>query len=313
MDRPAPLDRRRASCRFVGVGILACLAAVTVPRPVFGYCRTNTCEEDLDNPDCHDDPVTHCLAGGQWLYWSDSCISFSIHAAASPLRGISYEEASETITRAMNVWTDARCDGKPVSMAAIQFPAVACDVVEYNQYRTEGPNANVWMFRDDGWPYDDGGRTLALTAVWFNVKTGEIYDADVEINSHEASLVDGFGASLAEIATHEAGHIYGLAHSDDSGAIMYESYSNLMGIADTLTDDDEAGICEIYPPDRDAPPCDPTPRNGFGPHCGGQPPSCRAAAPGSGRGKSGAWWLGMTMLLLAVRLRRKPPAATHRV
>jgi hypothetical protein len=161
------------------------------------------------------------------------------------------------------------------------------------------------MFRDDGWPYDDEGQTLALVSVWFNSETGELYDADVEINSYEAPLSGAYGASLLEIATHEAGHIYGLAHSSDPGAIMYARYSTLMGIADTLTTDDAAGICAIYPPDRDAPTCDPTPRHGFGPQCGGEPPSCRTAAPGSARNETLVWCLLGTTLIRRRRASRR--------
>ena len=309
----APKRGLQAPGRLLGLGTLACLAALSIPRPALGYCRTNTCEEDHDNPNCHRDPITGCLEGGESLFWKQSCISFSVQAAGSPRRGISYTEAATTIAKAMNVWTAASCGGKSVSMEAIQFPAVACDVVEYNQYRTEGPNANIWMFRDDGWPYEDDGQTLALTAVWFNVKTGEIYDADVEVNSYEATLVDDYGASLMEIATHEAGHIYGLAHSDNEHAIMYASYSHLTGIADALTPDDEAGICAVYPPDRDAPACDPTPRNGFGPQCGGQPPSCQASPPRSDGLRTRPWWLWATTLLLGMRLRRSARTTRHLV
>ena len=75
------------------------------------YCRTNTCEAEPDNPACDYDPVTSCLGGGEPLFWSGSCISFSIHGAASPLRGISYEEASATISEAMSLWANATCAG----------------------------------------------------------------------------------------------------------------------------------------------------------------------------------------------------------
>lgn len=291
---------RQLSCLACRCGI--CFVTLLAPTTAAAFCRTNTCETDVDNPDCHYDAVTGCLTGGQWLFWSTSCVSFSIQAAASPALGISYEQAAGTISKIMSTWTDTHCDGELVSMAAIQFPSVACDVVEYNQNRTEGPNANLWMFRDGGWPYDDGGRTLGLTSVWFNAKTGEIYDADVEINSDEAALVAASGATLAEIAMHEAGHFYGLAHSADMNAIMYETYSPANGIASALSIDDQAGMCAMYPPGREAT-CNPTPRHGFGPQCGGEVPSCRAAAPGNNRGTMGAGWILLGLLLRGGRPR----------
>jgi hypothetical protein len=258
----------------------------------------------VDNPDCHVDPETGCLAGGESLYWNQSCVSFSVHADASPLRHIDYDSAVADIGAAMGVWGEADCDGQKVAMTPHLFPSVACTKAEYN---TEGPNANTWIFRDAEWPYQDDGLTLALTSVWFNVKTGEIYDADVELNSHTASFSAERGATLQEVATHEAGHVYGLAHSADSGAIMYESSSMLTGISTSLTEDDRRGICAVYPPGPDTPACDPTPRHGFSPRCGGAPSGCSVAVPVQNRSRSAHGWAAIG-ILLAMSCRRRPRA-----
>ena len=287
----------RTSWLSVSIG----LAALMHASQGAAYCRTNTCEQDLQNPDCHSDPETGCLTGGEWLYWNQSCIAFSIQAEASPLRHVDYDSAVADIGAAMAVWGEADCGGQKVAMTPHLFPAVACAEAEYN---TEGPNANTWMFRDEAWPYEDDGLTLALTSVWFNVKTGEIYDADVELNSHSATFSAERGATLLEVATHEAGHVFGLAHSDISSAIMYESYSMLTGISKTLTQDDRRGICAIYPPGPEAPACDPTPRHGFSPHCGGTPSGCSLSLPGQGRTGWSHWWVAVGLVAAIRRLRR---------
>ena len=287
-----------AALRRARVAGTVCVLAVAVPAPAAAFCRTNTCEQEPDNPDCQFDPVTGCLSGGEWLYWDTSCVAFSVQANASPLRHITYGEAVDTVFEAMSLWADARCDGEPVAIEPVLFPAVACDKVEFNINRSEGPNANVWMFRDDEWPYDDevGVDTLALTSVWFNVETGQIYDADVEINSHDTALDGKDGPTLLEIASHEAGHVYGLAHSSLPDAIMFTMYSPTAAISASLTRDDEQGICSAYPPGPTAAACDPTPRNGFGPECGGKAPSCQAAGPAKPR--DGAIWAAAAALLL---------------
>jgi hypothetical protein len=302
MDRPAPggclpWDRLRRRGRL-GLGCLAGAMVLAVSGHASAYCRTNTCEQDKDNPNCGPD-ATGCLAGGEALYWDRGCFSFSVHAAGSPLRHISYEQAAETIGAAMAVWSNAQCDGGKLGIDSVPFPAVVCDQAEYN---TDGPNANLWVFRDEEWPYADDGRTLALTLVTFNVKTGEIYDADVEVNSHAAMLSHEGGASLAEIATHEAGHIYGLAHSSDPHAIMYPNYSALAGISAELTDDDRAGVCSIYPPSSASKSCDPTPRHGFSAECGGAVSSGCAMTP-LARRQSSSWaaWSAAGLLLLLGR------------
>ncbi len=47
-------------------------------------------------------------------------------------------------------------------------------------------------FHDGPWPYENtGAETLALTTVFFSPDTGEIYDANIELNSNEASFVIG--------------------------------------------------------------------------------------------------------------------------
>jgi hypothetical protein len=50
---------------------------------------------------------------------------------------------------------------------------------------------------------------------------------------------------LQSILTHEAGHFMGLAHATDTNSIMYAFYQEG---AIELTPDDQAGICNIYPP-----------------------------------------------------------------
>ncbi|MBN1606872.1 MAG: matrixin family metalloprotease [Polyangiaceae bacterium] len=201
----------------------------------------------------------------------------------------------------MAVWSNAQCGDAKLGIDAVPFPAVVCDQAEYN---TDGPNANIWVFRDDDWPYPDDGRTLALTLVTFNVKTGEIYDADVEVNSYASPLSREAGATLAEIATHEAGHIYGMAHSSDPHAIMFPNYSTLTGISAELTDDDQAGICSIYPPGRGSKSCDATPRHGFSAECGRGVSGCAVSPPC--RSQSTGWtaWVAAGLLLLVGRKSR---------
>jgi hypothetical protein len=72
---------------------------------------------------------------------------------------------------------------------------------------------------------------------------------------------------LLSILTHEAGHFLGLAHSPLPNATMYAFYEQGTNDWRTLSDDDIAGICSIYPPDRAALPCDFTPPGGFAPEC----------------------------------------------
>ena len=107
------------------------------------------------------------------------------------------------------------------------------------------------MFRDDGWAYDDPTNTLALTTVTYGVDSAVLFNAEIEINSHDHTLTHDScrtpaGAfDLQTILTHEAGHFLGLAHATNDSAVMYAYYAQN---SRDLTADDVAGLCAAYPP-----------------------------------------------------------------
>jgi len=276
----AELGRRLTA--FMGAA-LALLAAAEA----HAYCRTTTCgpNECQAAPEC-----AFCLNGGLPLYWPGGCASFSTQVAGSPLRGVSAATTGQLVENALAQWMGVDCGGQSPSLAIYRTQDVTCSRQEYNQ---DSPNANVWMYRDDGWPYADSGSTLALTTVTFNVKTGEIYDADVEINSVQNAITVGdtqVQADLESIITHEAGHFLGLSHSCDHDATMYATYAPGETKLRTLEPDDVAGICAIYPPGKDPKACDPTPRHGFSTECASpdEEKGCCTTAPGRSGPSGGA-------------------------
>ena len=78
----------------------------------------------------------------------------------------------------------------------------------------------------------------------------EILDADMEINTtppdYDFALPgDPTGDDLHMVITHEAGHFLGLNHSTLTGAVMFGEYQSGV-LLSGLSDDDIAGICDIY-------------------------------------------------------------------
>jgi Matrixin len=285
--------------------VLVAAACVVWARDAHAFCRTVTCPLPADwNPTngCLPTSVTdsnghssdfasYCAtlsppAKVLPVWWRNACVSYDIQKNAS--RQISYDTAATVIAAAFAKWTTATCPADAaghtkVSIDVSDLGPVTCDQVEYDRFG--GPNQHVIVFRDSVWPHNDANNTLGLTTVTFDADTGEIYDADTEING-TVPLGVGDPVTLGvydfeSIITHEAGHFLGLAHSGDSSATMYAHYTPGSTSMRSLTADDVAGLCSIYPPNatRNVDPsvgshgsvaedsCNPAPRNGFTTQC----------------------------------------------
>jgi hypothetical protein len=250
-------------------GALSCLVA----RDSLAFCRATTC--DPKHETCKQE--NGCVVDGAYLHWDSRCLSFGVQRGGSPLRHISFQVADSIIQGAFEQWMHADCgNGTHPSFdmwdLGAPFGGIICNEPEFNSTK---PNANVWIFRDQDWPYEGQNSTLALTSTIFEKSTGALLDADVEINSYNnvlttTSVSSEVNKDLASIVTHEAGHFLGMGHSQVKQATMYAQYSAGDLNYRSLDPDDEGGICAIYPPGRDAAKCtEPSPAHGFSLYCGG--------------------------------------------
>lgn len=296
-------SRRRVA---VAISALAFFAA----ESAHAFCRTTTC--DPRTQQCERDG-NGCIVNGVKLAWPGRCISFAAQKDGSPLRGISYDLANSIIRGVFTTWMNADCGGgrhPSIRVYDIGAPlgGVECAQPEFNDAL---PNASIWMFRDDDWPYYQDNATLGLTTVQYEKGTGVILDADVEINSKDTNLSTSdtnIQADLASIATHEAGHFLGLSHSPSANATMYARYEPRSLDIRILDPDDMEGICTAYPPDRDVVECDgPYPPHGFTQYCLGgiqdKKTGCSVAPPPS---DSAAGHFGLAGLVVGLaRFRRR--------
>jgi hypothetical protein len=167
---------------------------------------------------------------------------------------VSLADATRLADLAFSAWTGAACSDGPANIeasdqgtvsaeaAADDCGLVACDPTVHDAL-------HVIVFDDTVWPHNDPNSTLALTTVTYGVESGTIYDADTEVNTAQHSITaeeppPAGKYDLQAILTHEAGHFFGMAHATTTTPIMYADYQPG---AVTLTDDDVAGICAIYP------------------------------------------------------------------
>lgn len=242
---------------------LAGLVALLSAAPAFAYCRTTTCDPQTE---CDYDS-RFCTDVGLPLAWKSGCVSYSVQQDASPERNIDYDEIHDIAERAFDRWTNADCGGDAPSLSTSDMSPVNCGEPQYN---SNDPNANVIMFRDSNWPYDGANATLALTTITFNYETGEIFDADIEVNSFKTPLTTSntvVDFDLESIITHEAGHFLGLSHSHIPSATMFIEYERGDLSFRDLESDDVDGICAAYPPNRKIASDECRPRHGFSPDC----------------------------------------------
>jgi hypothetical protein len=250
------------------------LALTTViaatPTEAQAFCRSTTCKGTgctLDDEGCP--------ADGKKLFWDTSCVGFSFDAKGTVK--LNPDKAREAIRSAFFEWSSIDCtDGS--GMADIRFVEledVSCRVSAYN---AKGPNVNVVLYQDDSWRYRGEDNTLAKTTVTFDPNSGQILDADIEINTaiNPVTVQDpepnseGFDPKvhydLQSLMTHEIGHFLGIAHSPYQDATMFASY--IEGTIDlrSLSEDDRDAVCAAYPPGRGAF-CDPQPRGGLMTDC----------------------------------------------
>jgi hypothetical protein len=126
--------------------------------------------------------------------------------------------------------------------------------VEYNcQVET---NENIVVFRDS----ESGlsANTIALSTIIANLRTGEVLDVDIEINSRDFDFylntapVSPGAHNLRLVLNHELGHMLGLSHSRDARALMRAEYQ---GSNPTPQSDDVRGMCSIFPGASTDPAC----------------------------------------------------------
>jgi len=212
------------------------------------------------------------------------CLRWPVTAGARP--SIHYVQSStgepalgsgvfDAVNRSAQTWqTQLQACGS-MDLAETS-PHSASRFVGYNQ---NGQNENLVLFRlqlcsppagdpciaagtcgnvHDCW--DHGPSVVALTTSSYAVSSGELLDADVEINAASATptIVDSPPCSGAittncvandvqNAVTHEFGHFLGLAHSPDASSTMYATEPPGETSKRVLDSGSKQFVCDVYP------------------------------------------------------------------
>jgi len=277
--------------------------AVGTPNEVRAFCRATTSSEGT------------CGEFGEPLWWATPCLSYAIDERGS--QSLDPEETRAAVDAGFDAWANVICATGHTDIQFLALSDATCMTPEYNQ---RGGNVNAVIFLDPWEPPTSeitlDPRALALTVMWIDTDSGEIFDADMLINDEQPlahCTTDGpcTGYDLQSIVTHEAGHFIGIGHSPLRDATMYfeGGAPGSIGMR-TLAQDDIDATCTIYPPgslQSDCSGSDFTPRGGLDLTCedgtkansGGG--GCSAVKGGTSA-RTSIWTLGLGLF---VCLRRR--------
>ncbi len=156
--------------------------------------------------------------------------------------------AQSTIASSFDVWSALSCTGTATSFPFQNGGVVSGKSVGFSE-EDGASNENLVAWVGSAWSHPSS--VVALTSLTYDVHTGEIVDADIELNDRD--FVFSTDPSLSEMdlsntAVHEIGHLLGLDHSRAPAATMYATAPPEETKKRDLTQDDIDGFCAIYGP-----------------------------------------------------------------
>lgn len=252
--------------------LLGCLAATAAgARPAHAYVRYYT---EVGAP----------------FFWARATLPLTAYVRDFDQPSMTPDQVTNAITASAATWSAGQNSCTYLTLS----PATSNDAAP----RAANDARNSLIFRNTSWcqlapdgscEIDYDASALAFTWDTANKMTGQIYDADIEVNLHDFQWADvvadptrASAMDLQNALTHEMGHFIGLDHTctsalaastttppiDNTGmpvpdcsaappdvqeTTMYPSAMPGDTQKRTLAPDDQNGLCGIYPVDHPPP------------------------------------------------------------
>jgi hypothetical protein len=173
--------------------------------------------------------------GSNELKWGSTNVTYYIHTNGSA--DVTASQLEGAIAGAFQAWQAVTC-------STISFT--------YGGRRSSDPRNGIFIrFQESNWdpsvgdaaaysvPTSYSGGVIRATEIVFNGQ-------DITWTTDAAQAASGLKSDIQGVAAHEIGHSLGLEHTRHIEATMFFS-SGLSAELRTLADDDQRGICYLYP------------------------------------------------------------------
>jgi MYXO-CTERM domain-containing protein len=242
--------------RRLGFLLLAWLGlASTLPGAASAYCLSRT--DSTTAPPC--DETDGTPRDALQLTWQRGCMRYAFNERVfERLPALTEDQVRNIFEQSFATWRAVDCGGDPfyVQQLGDTTPAFGGEFI--TGVRNESV---ITVFTGEEWAMADAAHSplaIALTLVWHNLRTGEIYDVDMDINGGMGTFGDcgeerctGDVIDLRNTVTHEAGHVLGLGHSLVPESTMAPNTDPSAIHMRTLETDDATGLCAADLPSHD--------------------------------------------------------------
>lgn len=212
---------------------LSLMVILVLPSHTFAFERSHN---DNDPNICH--------------YWQNRNLSFYLNENCSKNFQSNIEDCYQAVQNSIQTWTGHSCSDLTLNYAG---------TTSKTDIGKDSFNLIVWRETTNWKNYDPS--FVAVTSTSFFVYSGEIIDADIEVNGYDYTFSIAGQPNTMDIQntlTHEMGHCIGLADEYDIAdyeATMYFQADYRETKKRDLSQDDINGLCTIYPAGAKTPLC----------------------------------------------------------